>query len=892
MIALGFGVVAVAVSAEPVGGSYYEWDAAQSPGPATNWPSVTANAYDWGFDAGSQTAVDVTDERFRATKAYLFPGARDESCAHWDARGSDQPATFEFLLDVDADNGVIFEAGGSVDGIRFDLTNGLLRGTVSEGTNVYITHALTPDDTNRFIHVVYVADSTNDIFSLYVDGTLTASNTWADGDDWSGSNEAGLGGTAGGTPDNGDTGDFTGKLALFRYYRNKAFTPAEVTQNFESLVPVPGEIIWSALAISTVSIDSAWAQATVNTNLDEAVLVWDTADRGTGGPGAWMGATNLGPQAAGTVSGQMTGLLGDTEYTWRLYGTNSWPTSAWSRAGTFITPLSAAQTPAFTSVVATTWPAIELGWQDNAEHETGYLLKRSIGGGAFTLLAALGADTTSYVDLNATESGVTYTYRLAATNSADGSATLFAACERNVAAPVRPSEILLFESFEDPVVAGAATGTDPTDWVDISPRGNRAGLGHLSGTTYTGIHGVQAAWLNVYNADPVLQSTLNILDTNLVADSLYVLTFNGAQEGSDYTVLADLLAGTNVVLTAQVRPGSRDFDENVASNRFLAKSGDIGIGEALAVRLRVTYSGYPWNQQSYVDNLRLDALPSSLDEDPPTPNPLTWVEPPTPAGENGIHMVCSPASDMNFVQYFFTNTVNGNSSGWLNVPVWWERELGNGVTYTYKAKARDTSANFNETAWSAEASATVDSSILFYDGFEYPVVAGQTSATDPMDWQDLSTRPGKTGLGHLEGTLYTNMGDHQAAWLNEYNNAPLLLTTTNNLDAALVPGKIPYTLTFKAASNGRMTYTLCADLLAGTNVVMTAQVTPSNSRDFDDAVASNSCWVATDDPRIGEALAIRLYIAKGVWNQEGYVDNLTLLGPPPPPPAGMMFLVR
>ncbi len=227
-------VVLDQVGGAPVAGAYYEWDAAADSAGDNAWNSTTANTYDWVFAAGLSPA-DVNDARFGSvTKAYSFPAAQDASNTSWDAHGSNEPATFEFVIDVDGTDGSIFETGGSGDGLQVDVVGGVLRGTCQETTPARVQYALTAEDLGRFIHVVFVADSANDVVQLYIDGVLKDTQAWT-GPDWAGTDSASLGEQAGSMPTNGSTAAFVGKMALFRYYRNKAFTATDVQTNYDSI---------------------------------------------------------------------------------------------------------------------------------------------------------------------------------------------------------------------------------------------------------------------------------------------------------------------------------------------------------------------------------------------------------------------------------------------------------------------------------------------------------------------------------------------------------------------------------------------------------------------------------------------------------------------------------
>ena len=79
-----------------------------------------------------------------------------------------------------------------------------------------------------------------------------------------------------------------------------------------------------------------------------ATLVWDSSDQGTDSIGDWGSSSSLGAQIVGPVLGQITGLVADTQYSWRRYGTNA-TAEAWSDEVVFASAFSAAQNPVFTN---------------------------------------------------------------------------------------------------------------------------------------------------------------------------------------------------------------------------------------------------------------------------------------------------------------------------------------------------------------------------------------------------------------------------------------------------------------------------------------------------------------------------------------------------------------
>ena len=64
---------------------------------------------------------------------------------------------------------------------------------------------------------------------------------------------------------------------------------------------------------------------------------------------------------------------------------------------------------------------IDLSWTDNSTNEEGFAIERSIGGGAFSTIASVNANVTTYANTGLTAS-TTYTYRVRATNSGGSSA--------------------------------------------------------------------------------------------------------------------------------------------------------------------------------------------------------------------------------------------------------------------------------------------------------------------------------------------------------------------------------------------------------------------------------------------------------------------------------------
>ena len=211
-------------------------------------------------------------------------------------------------------------------------------------------------------------------------------------------------------------------------------------------------LYWSNLGVSNITTNAAAAYAMLNGTNAQVTLYWkEGTTNAPFGHIGWDGTNGPSAGVTGLVERAITNLQPDTLYSYVFYGTNSdISTVAWSDAGTFSTDLSALQTPVFTSAVVSV-AGITLGWQDKASNETGYVLKRSSDGISYSLLATPASNTTTYADGGLV--GGTYYYRLAATNSGNGSVTVFTACQTNATVISPSADTIYFDSFT------AANGT-------------------------------------------------------------------------------------------------------------------------------------------------------------------------------------------------------------------------------------------------------------------------------------------------------------------------------------------------------------------------------------------------------------------------------------------------
>jgi hypothetical protein len=217
-------------------------------------------------------------------------------------------------------------------------------------------------------------------------------------------------------------------------YRNQGSPDAFMTYGN---VQAPAGIITIAnLSADGITADSARLNAVLTaagTNADVSAYWWITGSATTNSAPAGSYMNALASNISYTVSG---GLQADREYNFTFRASNSADDIWASPPLSFITDLSSGQKPVFTNAVLLSGSSIQLGWADNADHETGYILQRStINGSEYSTIASPAANATSFTD-SGLNYGTTYYYQLAATNSVNGgSATDFALCRASVTTP-------------------------------------------------------------------------------------------------------------------------------------------------------------------------------------------------------------------------------------------------------------------------------------------------------------------------------------------------------------------------------------------------------------------------------------------------------------------------
>jgi hypothetical protein len=117
--------------------------------------------------------------------------------------------------------------------------------------------------------------------------------------------------------------------------------------------------------------------------------------------------------------------------------------------------------PTNLTATAQAGPQVLLAWTDNANNETGFVIERAVGTGAFSTLATVGANVTSYTDV-AVLAGNNYTYRVAAANAAGLSAYSNTASVAIAVPPAAPTNVVATATAAKKDASVTLTWTDVT----------------------------------------------------------------------------------------------------------------------------------------------------------------------------------------------------------------------------------------------------------------------------------------------------------------------------------------------------------------------------------------------------------------------------------------------
>lgn len=185
--------------------------------------------------------------------------------------------------------------------------------------------------------------------------------------------------------------------------------------------------------VSGITNTGATVNATLSGVAGDVSIVWDVTDAGEG---VWANSVNLGSQGLGQVSANLTGLAPDTQYYYRIKGTNTSPEPdaiGWSEAGTSFATALVGLSPTNLQVTAYSKTEIDIVWTDVFNTETEFVIERSPNGqDAWVAVGTAPSNSQLYIDQGLVP-GTTWHYRVRARNAAglsdpstSASATTFA----------------------------------------------------------------------------------------------------------------------------------------------------------------------------------------------------------------------------------------------------------------------------------------------------------------------------------------------------------------------------------------------------------------------------------------------------------------------------------
>jgi subtilisin-like proprotein convertase family protein/transcriptional regulator CtsR len=128
------------------------------------------------------------------------------------------------------------------------------------------------------------------------------------------------------------------------------------------------------------------------------------------------------PAANATTYNDATGLVANSEYTYRVRASNTGGDSAYSNEAAATTLPNPPTAPSALTATAVSQTAIALRWRDNSTTETGFKLERRKGVGSYAQIATPAVNATTYSDTTGLVVNTTYSYRVRAFNTGGNSA--------------------------------------------------------------------------------------------------------------------------------------------------------------------------------------------------------------------------------------------------------------------------------------------------------------------------------------------------------------------------------------------------------------------------------------------------------------------------------------
>jgi hypothetical protein len=204
----------------------------------------------------------------------------------------------------------------------------------------------------------------------------------------------------------------------------------------------------SATAAFSTSITLSWTDQSTNEDTFKVERAL--------GAGAFSQVGTVGPNVTTYAD---SGLIAGTSYSYRVRASNTGGDSAYSNTASATTLPSSPAAPSGLTATAASTTSISLTWVDQSTNEDTFKIERALGAGAFSQVATVGPNITTYADSGLT-AGTSYSYRVRASNTGGDSAYSNTATATTVpTAPAVPSGLS--------ATAASSTSINLT-WVDNS----------------------------------------------------------------------------------------------------------------------------------------------------------------------------------------------------------------------------------------------------------------------------------------------------------------------------------------------------------------------------------------------------------------------------------------
>jgi len=300
----------------------------------------------------------------------------------------------------------------------------------------------------------------------------------------------------------------------------------------------------------------------------------------------------------------------------------------------------------------------------------------------------------------------------------------------------------------DPTFGNTGTGTSGQDGDDIP--GGYFQMGSISGTADS----ITAYFSTAGGANNGRAAIYDITNENTSVQDGWV--------EFDFTTGPTLVANALYYLVV--------FTDSFKSELQYTTTG----GDGLYIDAGETYPNFPDPYAAtVVDSNYLVSIYSTyteIDNNPPTPDPMTWSTEPYNVSSSSITMIATTASDTSLPINYYFNETTGNSGGtdgtWQAETTYTDVGLSENTQYGYEVKARDNYGTPNEGNYSTPISYEYTSVDLPTDGelsFEISDTWINATVVQPPNPTSGSTASyfnwitgGATNSGWLNGIYYHN----------------------------------------------------------------------------------------------------------------------------------------